>query len=59
MRDDLLAWASALGVLLWLVFIGPLWLVGWGVLHSTKVLNRVAAVWCKALLALFPVERSP
>ena len=41
-------------VVLWIVFVGPLWLLGWGVLHATKQINRAAGLWCRACISLFP-----
>lgn len=41
-------------VFLWLVVFGPLWLAGWGVLHASKQINRLAAHWCRFLLFVFP-----
>lgn len=45
-----------LWVLLWFVAFGPLWLVGWGVMNATRHLNRVAAMWCRMLLAIYPED---
>lgn len=47
-------WLTRIAVVLWLVFLGPLWLLGWGVLHSTKWLNKAASFVCRALLVLLP-----
>lgn len=41
-------------VVLWIVFVGPLWLLGVAVLHASKWLNKGAALWCRAAMALFP-----
>jgi hypothetical protein len=51
-RSAWIAWWGA--VALWCLFVFPLWLVGWGVLHASKHLNRAANLWCDALLGLFP-----
>lgn len=44
-----LAWVA----MWWLVF-GPLWLLGWGVLHASKHINRLASLWCRLLLSVYP-----
>lgn len=41
-------------MLLWLALLGPLWLVGWGVLDVTRRLNRIASMWCRFLLKFYP-----
>lgn len=41
-------------VALWLIAFGPFWLLGWGVLHATKHLNRLASWWCHFLMMVFP-----
>jgi hypothetical protein len=41
---------------LWLVFLGPLWLLGSAVLHATKHLNQAASLWCRFLMKLFPED---
>jgi len=47
-------WVQLVGLMLWVLFAGPLWLVGWGVLHAAKCLNRAASIWCWFLLSLMP-----
>jgi hypothetical protein len=42
----------------WLATLGPFFVVGWLVLHTTKQLNRLAAYWCRFLLSVYPEERS-
>jgi hypothetical protein len=40
----------------WLATLGPFFLLGWAVLHSTKHLNRLAGLWCRVLLSVYPKD---
>lgn len=42
----------------WLVTLGPFCLIGLVVQRVTKHLNRLATLWCKFLLSVYPEERS-
>jgi hypothetical protein len=53
-RRDWLWWLEVVGMCGWIVTFGVLWLFGWGVLHASKVINRCASAWCRALLYLLP-----
>lgn len=51
-RRDWLWWIELVGTCCWVISIGPLWLAGWGLLHASKLVNRAASRWCRALLYL-------
>lgn len=41
-------------VYLWLFFVGPLWLAGWGVREIAYQLHILAMAWCRLCVRLLP-----
>lgn len=40
--------------ILWLLVIGPLWLVGWGVMRIARRTHMIAQAWCRLCMWLLP-----
>lgn len=38
----------------WILTLGPFFAIGWCLLHASKHVNRVASLWCRFLLSVYP-----